>query len=212
MNVCFKQQSLTPPPPGMQLWVAKEGDGTGGEGQKRQLPLLSHILKKPSASNATPTCPNSWNKTFLYYIIVYLSVAFLILCSLELHVHTASKIRFMYSQKWNCTASFPILTFVYLWSIYMFPRAVHLFYCSIIGGSIVGIHKSLTDIMWELGTRPHSFIAGNICFQFLVQCLCSASCIAKINDILMRPYFWLFSIFSIWPYRYIVNTLKEANF
>ncbi len=28
--------------------------------------------------------------------------------------------------------------------------------------------------MQELGTRPRSFISGNICFQFSVQCLCSA--------------------------------------
>jgi hypothetical protein len=24
--------------------------------------------------------------------------------------------------------------------------------------------------MWKLGTRPHSFIYGNICLEFLVQC------------------------------------------
>ncbi len=39
--------------------------------------------------------------------------------------------------------------------------------------SIVG-YNSLTDTcMWKLGTRPRSFISGNICFEFLVQCLCS---------------------------------------
>ncbi len=39
---------------------------------------------------------------------------------------------------------------------------------------IVGIYKSLTDTrMLKLGTRPRSFISGNICLEFLVQCICS---------------------------------------
>jgi hypothetical protein len=44
-----------------------------------------------------------------------------------------------------------------------------------IKGQIVGIvYKSRTDIwMWKLGTRPRSFISGNIWFEFSVPCLCS---------------------------------------
>jgi hypothetical protein len=34
-----------------------------------------------------------------------------------------------YSQKWNCAASFAISAFMYLWTIYIFPRSVRLFYC-----------------------------------------------------------------------------------
>ncbi len=45
-------------------------------------------------------------------------------------------------------------------------------FCSKRGGPIVGIDKSLTETwMWKLGTRPCSFISGNICFEFSAQCL-----------------------------------------
>ncbi len=39
-----------------------------------------------------------------------------------------------------------------------------------IGELIMGIYKSLSDTrMQTLGMRPHSFISGNICFEFSVQ-------------------------------------------
>jgi hypothetical protein len=45
----------------------------------------------------------------------------------------------MYSQKWNCSASFPIPTFMYLWAIYTFSGSVCLFGCNKIGRLILGI-------------------------------------------------------------------------
>jgi hypothetical protein len=38
-------------------------------------------------------------------------------------VRTVPKIQNIYPQKWNCAASFPIYTFLYLWAIYIFPRS-----------------------------------------------------------------------------------------
>ncbi len=78
----------------------------------------------------------------------------------------------MYSQKWNCAASVPISTF--MWAIYILPGSVHIFYYSRIGRPIVGIYKSLRDTWkWKLGLRPRSSFSRNICFNFLVLCLCS---------------------------------------
>ncbi len=68
----------------------------------------------------------------------------------------------MYSQKWNCAASFPIFTFMYLCPICTFPRSVHLFCCCEIGRPIVGTYKALQihkRMNWEWG-RAVSFISG----------------------------------------------------
>ncbi len=59
--------------------------------------------------------------------------------------YTVPKIRFMYSQEWNCAASFQIPTFMYLWAIYKFPESVCIFDCSKIGRPVLRIYKSLTD-------------------------------------------------------------------
>ena len=62
-----------------------------------------------------------------------------------------------------------------LWAIYKFRGSVHIFSCSRIGRSIVGISKSFTDIwMWKLGLWPSNFFSGYIWFEFSVLVLCSA--------------------------------------
>ncbi len=56
----------------------------------------------------------------------------------------------MYSQKWNCVASFPISTFLYLWMIYLFPRSVRLFCCIAHRYMNVGIENEATQFQfWE---------------------------------------------------------------
>ncbi len=86
----------------------------------------------------------------------------------------ATKIPFMYSFSGNCAASVTISTFMCLWVIYIFPGLVHIFYCSRIGRSIVGIYKWHTDTwMWKLGLWPRNSFSGNMCFEFSVLVLCS---------------------------------------
>jgi hypothetical protein len=81
---------------------------------------------------------------------------------LTAYCYTVPKIRIIYSQKWNCAASFPIPTFMYLWAIYIFRGSVCLFGCSKIGGPLIGIYKSLTDTwMHRLRERSLKFCFGN---------------------------------------------------
>jgi hypothetical protein len=80
---------------------------------------------------------------------MYFKKSFLIKSAIIVLTHTAIKTRFRHSQKWNCAASLPIPTFLYLWAIQIYTRTVNLFSCSQIDGLIVGIYKSLTDTVHE---------------------------------------------------------------
>ncbi len=97
----------------------------------------------------------------------------------------------------------PISTFIYLWAIFLFPRSV----CQV---PMVGIYKSLIDPwMKKLGTRQRSFISGNICFEFSVQCeqsTLSGFCFGVPSNLLEEaspncPWFRYFPM-SIWRIRY----------
>jgi hypothetical protein len=98
--------------------------------------------------------------------------AFLAWCTLQMKGRWESDINawfpFMYSQKWNCAASFfpeqnynvlspNSYTHISVRDLYIFPGSVCLFCCSQICGRILGINKSLTDSwMWKLGLRLHN--------------------------------------------------------
>ncbi len=89
-----------------------------------------------------------------------------------------TKIPFMYPLSGNCAASVSISTFMCLWASYcIYSQDPPIYFsCSRIGRSIVGIYKSLTDTwVWKLGPWPRISFSGNICFEFSVLILCSAS-------------------------------------
>ncbi len=59
--------------------------------------------------------------------------------------------RHNYSQKWNCKASFPIPTFMYLWAIYIFPFPT-------IGLHILLQQNRWTVIIWERSNMKRNLI------------------------------------------------------
>ena len=76
-----------------------------------------------------------------------------------------TKIRNKYSQKWNCAASFPISTFMFL--RYSHDRSSIL--VQKIGGPIVGIYKSLTNTwMWKFGIHKSDLLCSVTVFAALV--------------------------------------------
>ncbi len=116
----------------------------------------------------------------------------------------------MYSFSGNCETSIPISTLMCLWAIYIFPGSVHIFSCSRIGRSILGIYKcSQTHECgnWDCG-RAIPFL-GNFFRIFGIvslQCMSTgytdkeiqfckingyALCSHAVNDDIWLPFFLL---------------------
>ncbi len=78
--------------------------------------------------------------------------------------YTIPRSRKKYYQKRNGAASVPISTFMCLWTIYIFPWSVCLFFCRKMCGPILGIYKSLPDTWmrklglhkWDLRCSAHA--------------------------------------------------------
>jgi hypothetical protein len=86
--------------------------------------------------------------------------------------------------------------------LYIFPGSVHIFSCSRIGRSIMGIYKSLADTwMWKLGLWPCNSFSGDICFEFSVFCLCSACYYMYLETcrLLLVGNIQDAEIFTMWP-------------
>ncbi len=90
----------------------------------------------------------------------------------------------MYSQKWNCAVSFPFnflhscIRERFIYCIFTISPPILLqpnrrTDCGNIYSKSHIVHKYI-NVVNALGTRLRSFTSGNICFQFLIQCLCSA--------------------------------------
>ncbi len=63
------------------------------------------------------------------------------------------------------------------------PRIWHIFFCRL----IMGIYKSLPDTrMWKLGLTPRNSFSGNICFEFSVLRLCSASPLPRWDHLVWK--------------------------
>jgi hypothetical protein len=82
-------------------------------------------------------------------------MALLLYSLTHLHIKdTKTKIRNIHSQKRNCAATVPILTFMFLCAMYIFPRLVCIFCCRKIGGPIVEIYNGSQThecINWDSG-------------------------------------------------------------
>jgi hypothetical protein len=91
---------------------------------------------------------------------------------------------------------------MFLWAIYIFPRSVCLFCCRKIGGPIVGIYKSLTQISecgnWDWG-RAVSFL-GVLKLYFLCSVGLFRSTTKHLNS---KNVFFNIIPQEVWEYSFL---------
>ncbi len=149
--------------------------------------------------------PHRW---VIFNILNILTMALFMHCK-----NSIPKNRNKYSHKWNCAASVPIPTFMFLWAIYIFPRSVCLFCCRKIGIPIVGIYKSVRDTwMWKwdysfLGVHKSDILCSVTHDLRLWLCL-TAMVLSGTHDYSSR-YPWLMTRNFLTQYRLCSNVRQD---
>ena len=112
-------------------WVGTHGSGTlrlRDASSKRRIVKRKHRTRESSYKRAMLPENSYGDSTYHGHIVIASKYRArnnqLQKLRKMMFLHTVPKIRVMFSHKWNCTASFPIRTLMYLWGIYKFPGAV----------------------------------------------------------------------------------------